>query len=121
MRNYSIYEHEVLPLKCIKNGWNWLAFFFQGIWCLIKKIYGIGSIVLLINILGITMASFPNLPSVYILLNNIISVILSIFLGVKGFKLYSNSLISKGYKLTTTFKAKNSAQAIKLFLDDKSD
>ena len=38
MRNYSIYEHEVLPLKCIKNGWNWLAFFFQGIWCLIKKL-----------------------------------------------------------------------------------
>ena len=42
MKVYKIFKDSIGQYEAVKQGWSWPAFFFEGIWACVKKIWGLG-------------------------------------------------------------------------------
>jgi hypothetical protein len=44
MQKFKVYENQDGKIELVKQGWSWPAFFFTGIWLLVKKMWVLGSL-----------------------------------------------------------------------------
>ena len=100
MKNFNIYENpEGIP-EAVKKGWSWPGFCFTWIWCFIKGLGVLGSIILAFTFFGIIVTiSYPSeemsrfghyptppTPPIVGILFSIMPFIISIWLGLTGNK-----------------------------------
>ena len=115
MRKYSIYENSNESRICIKEGWNWILFFFAPFWFMFKGMFLVGAVVFIIGYGLSYLGGILNPPISTI--STICSILLAPFFALKGTIFYSNHLVKNGYELKGTIDAKNSAQALDLYLN----
>lgn len=106
MKIFNIYENEVTKeVIAVKNGFNWLAFFFTWIYALIKKWYVVAGVLfgigLFISIMSGALMSVRSTGIVIFakLLLMILNLAFYIILGLKFNQFYEKFLLSQGYKL----------------------
>ena len=51
MKTFKIYEHPAGNREAVKQGWSWPGFFFGPIWAFVKKMWGLGGVLLLVVII----------------------------------------------------------------------
>ena len=114
MSEYNVYKHPVQGYEAIKVGFSWPALFFTWIWAFIKKLWIHGSVLIVANIIGSSLASATNDASrgadagVMILLGLFgIACFLapSVVAGIYGNKWRETSMTARGYKLIKTVEA----------------
>lgn len=126
MKNYNIYKHSDGKIEAVKQGWSWPAFFFGGIWALIKQLWMVAGLIFAYAIISsiIIQSVTPSYDyyeysgedlSQAFLLQNISLLIqlgIAIFLGVKGNTLREANLIKRGYECIGNVNAVNPDSAI---------
>lgn len=126
MKNYNIYKHSDGKIEAVKQGWSWPAFFFGGIWALIKQLWMVAGLIFAYAIISsiIIQSVTPSYDyyeysgedlSQAFLLQNISLLIqlgIAIFLGVKGNTLREANLIKRGYECIGNINAVNPDSAI---------
>ncbi len=71
----------------IYEGWNWPAFFFGFIWCLVKEMWSTAAVVFVIGCISLLIP----------VLGWMIVIGMWCYLGASGNELYAKSLLKKGY------------------------
>jgi len=92
-RSYQNYDDDAFSSWFLENddvvevveiGFSWQAFFFTSIWAFVRKMYGLGTVVMLIFI----AAMMTNLA---------LLILLSLIFGIKANKWKANHLIKRGF------------------------
>lgn len=118
MNQYNIYNNPSNLTEAVKQGWSWPAFCFSWIWCLVKKMYGLGIAVLgAILVMNIITAASDEMAIIGFLL----LLGLAIYLGKSGNSLREKNLMQRGYELKTTVQAANPEGAIATFLKENAE
>lgn len=113
MTTHTIYTHPHLPTVAIKKGWCWPAFFFTGIWCLIKGLYVHFFIVLVAFIVGIVLAVMM-LPTADVdFIRSTVVTIIGFVMGAYGNEMRSKDIINKGYTVFKSVEAASPEDALK--------
>ena len=105
MKVYKIFKDSRGQYEAVKQGWSWPAFFFVGIWACVKKMWGLGIILIILSIilsffnfgaeeLVSTDPAFAIFPPFLFL----IGITIRILMGAYGNKLREKNLISRGYQ-----------------------
>jgi len=102
---FRIYKHPSDQLEAVKEGWSWPAAVFVGFWALYKKIWVIGSAVLVFSLLLHTILPFSNLPFVFDLGSAVV-------FGYFGNGWREASLVDRGFELIDDVSAKTPEGAI---------
>ncbi len=102
-----MYKHPIGKIVAVKNGWSWPAFFFSWIWAFTKKLYVVG----ILSIILILVFPFSH-PTI----NVILSLLISITLGVIGNETVGGNLLKRGYAPCKSIDAETKEGAISLFL-----
>ena len=120
MKQYKIFQHPSGVTEAVKQGWSWPAFFFSGIWAMVKKQWALGIGVLVgFFALGFFVAlSFDNSSTGEGFIN-LAAVICNIIFGVQGNSWRENNLMSRGYEFKDTVSAANPEGALALFMKAK--
>jgi len=116
MKTYHIYRNSKGDLKVIKQGWCWCAFLFNFIWAFSKKLFGIGTAVLMTFIVIVFLRDLSNL------LNGskfIVVMIIPIALGLRGSSIYEGKLKKKDYKFVDIITARSPAMAMNYWLEKR--
>ena len=129
MKNYSVYKHPTGKIEAVKNGFNWVAFFFPGIWPFFKKNWGVGLgifvLLVLINVIGQSISEHSRLfifenYTVIDLITDLIVFGISLFIGFKAYDIQTENLERKGYKKICDCEANNKEDAVaKAFESDE--
>ena len=112
MNQYKIYEHPNGIQEAVKIGWSWPGFFFNCIWCFIKKMNNIGAIILAVYFSIYFLGSPIILP--------FINIGLCIWIGSEGNKLLMKSLLERGYEFKLSVTATNPEGAIAMYLKENT-
>ena len=126
MKNYNIYKHSDGKIEAVKQGWSWPAFFFGGIWALIKQLWMVAGLIFAYAIISSIIIksvtpsydyyeySGEDLSQAFLLQNIslLIQLGIAIFLGVKGNTLREANLIKRGYECIGNVNAVNPDSAI---------
>ena len=126
MKNYNIYKHPDGKIEAVKQGWSWPAFFFGGIWALIKQLWMVAGLIFAYAIISsiIIKSVTPSydyyeyggedLSQAFLLqsISLLIQLGIAIFLGVKGNSLREANLIKRGYECIGNINAVNPDSAI---------
>ena len=91
MKLYKIFEHPTLPIEIVKKGWSWPAFFFPGIWTLVKKLW-IAAAFLWVGFIVLGVMLSPDAPM------HGFRFIVRIIFGALGNSFRANNLIKRGYE-----------------------
>ena len=51
MKEYKVFKHPIGKIETVKQGWSWPAFFFNWIWALIKRMWGIAVTFFLLSLI----------------------------------------------------------------------
>jgi len=123
MKQYKIYSNPQGSYEAVKQGWSWPAFFFNCIWAMVKKMWGIGVGVLVsffaigVGVLVSSVALGASGQGAGALLD-VISIILYIIFGINGNKWRENNLQKRGYDYKNTATAENPEGAIALYMKE---
>lgn len=126
MKNYNIYKHSDGKIEAVKQGWSWPAFFFGGIWALIKQLWMVAGLIFAYAIISSIIIQSVTPPYDYyeygggdssqaFLLQNISLLIqlgIAVYLGIKGNSLREANLIKRGYECIGNINAVNPDSAI---------
>jgi len=123
MKQFNVYENPSGMKEAVKQGWSWPGFFFNWIWCFVKKMSGLGFGVLGayfgIGILsGILEMSEAYGLSIIV---NLAGIGVSIWVGSNGNEKRQENLISRGYELKTTVSASNPEGAIAMYTKENQE
>lgn len=115
MKQYKIFKDPAGKIETVKQGWSWPAFLFGVIWAFAKRLYGLGSGILLAIIL-ISM-TFPqgDEPGVLDLFLNLASFAIAAVFGAKGNLWREKNLAKRGYGFMDTVSAANPEGAAALY------
>lgn len=114
MATHTIYTHPNLPSVAVKVGWGWPAFFFTGIWCLVKGMYKHFFIVLAVMLGGVFVGAFIFQDREAVgWVRDILGLIICIYFGVNGNELRGQDLLNKGYVVFKTVEANTPEEALK--------
>ena len=107
MKVYKIFKDSIGQYEAVKQGWSWPAFFFEGIWACVKKMWGLGIVLIILNLFTL----FPIPISVtdtgemeisgnagFLIILKFVALIIKFLLGAYGNKLREKNLISRGYQ-----------------------
>ncbi|MGR9014118.1 MAG: DUF2628 domain-containing protein [Gammaproteobacteria bacterium] len=116
MKQFKVFKHPAGEIQAVKQGWCWPAFFFNFIWAMVAKMWGlgVGTLVFFI-VLGIVLGLSGGEEGGDVLIN-LISLVASILFGVNGNTWREKNLLSRGFDLKDTVTAANKDGAIALFL-----
>jgi hypothetical protein len=103
--HYRFYKHPSGQLEAVKEGWSWPAVVFVGFWALYKKIWVIGSAILLFSVLLHVSLPFSNLPFLFDLGSAVV-------FGLFGNGWREANLVDRGFELINDVKAKTPDGAI---------
>ena len=106
MKQFTIFHNPILGYQVAKNGWSWPAFFFQWIWAFMKRLWLVGSIVLLA---GTALSSVPELWLVG-------ELVISVVMGAYGNKLWVAELRYLEYEQAAVVEAKTPDDALAVHL-----
>lgn len=112
MKQFKIYENPAGIKEAVKQGWSWPGFFFNWIWCFVKKLNGHGAgILIALFVLVILSAASAEMN----ILTSIVGIGVSIWLGSSGNSLREANLLKRGYDFKTTVSASNPEGAIAMY------
>lgn len=112
MKQFKIYQHPDGTRQAVKQGWSWPGFFFGPIWALVKKLWGIGSGLL---VLAFVLSIVP--PETDLgLIAAILMLAIYIVCGVNGNNWREKNLVSRGFDHVNSISAANPDGAIALHL-----
>ena len=114
MATHTIYTHPNLPPAAVKVGWGWPAFFFSGIWCLVKGLYKHFFIVLAVMFGGVFIGAFVFQDREAVgWVRDILGLIVCLYLGANGNELRGQDLLNKGYVAFKNVDANTPEDALK--------
>lgn len=114
MATHTIYTHPHLPPAAVKVGWGWPAFFFTGIWCLVKGLNKHFFIVLAVMLGGVIGAAFIFQEREAVgWVRDILGLIICLYFGANGNELRGQDLLNKGYVVFKTVEANTPEEALK--------
>lgn len=121
LRKYKIFRHPNGQLEAVKQGWSWPAFFFSGVWLLVKKIWSLGLIVcffyLILTVMEAGFAGPEEGAGMAIqFLGILVQLVIGVILGMSGQTLREKNLLSRGFELTKTVAASNPERALSRYL-----
>jgi len=122
MKQFKIFVNSGGEIEAVKIGWSWPAFFFNIIWALLKKMYllGIGAIVAFF-VLGFVGGLFDQITQqAFDVIIRIANFVLAIIFGANGNKWRESNLQKRGFDLKDTVSAKTPANAVSLYLKEKT-
>jgi len=107
------YNRKTLNHRAVKIGFSWPAFIFTAGWAYLKRMYFLGTLVLLsLLILFSIEDAFAHQNSLKQYVFLISQVIIWILMGVFGNRMWKASLLRRGYSFQGTYKSDNSKGAI---------
>ncbi|MDO9161214.1 MAG: TIR domain-containing protein [Methylococcaceae bacterium] len=117
-KQYKVFQHPSGLVEVVKQGWSWPAFFFGGLWALYKKLWAIGGALLGIAIFIqlIALDSYGEEAQAISAFGSIVSIVVSVVLGMNGNSWRESNLLSKGYQFKTTLSAATPEGAMALYL-----
>jgi|TARA_B100000315_G_scaffold257686_1_gene307325 hypothetical protein len=120
MKVYNIYENPVNMLEAVKQGWSWPGFFFNWLWCFVKKMHGLGfALIGTFFALGLLSGLLEISGEVGLsLIVNLLAFGVSIYVGSNGNVKRQENLVSRGYELKTTVTASNPEGAIAMYMKE---
>ena len=120
MKVYNIYENPVNMLEAVKQGWSWPGFFFNWIWCFVKKIHGLGfGLIGTYFALGLLSGLLEIRGDVGLsLIVNLLAFGVAVYVGSNGNVKRQENLVSRGYELKTTVTASNPEGAIAMYMKE---
>ena len=110
MKTFHVYRHPTQNYEAVKQGFCWPAFFFTVIWALVKKMWGVFSLFLGINILlGLVAAGISDDAGIT---NAVGGLILVFIFGIKGNDWRKRKLVNHGFEKLDIIEAKTKDAAI---------
>lgn len=121
MKQFKIFENPQSRIEAVKQGWSWPAFFFTIIWSFVKKMYALGSILLVAFFVGgvISAAAGGQAEEALDSLVGIAQIILSVVFGVNANRWRENNLQKRGFDYKTTVSAANAEGAAAWYMKQK--
>jgi len=119
LNNYAIYHHPQRGYEAVKLGFSWPGFFFTWLWAFIKKLFVIGT-VLLVAVLGLRLlmeAGRQTGEPALMWLGGIGTLVVCIGIGIQGNTWRENNLVKRGFQHIDTIQAENADIAITRSLD----
>jgi hypothetical protein len=105
MSNFRIYRHPSGQLQAVKEGWSWPAAVFVTLWALYKKIWVIGSAILMFSVLLHASVPLSYLPYAF-------DLGCALVFGYFGNGWREANLVDRGYELINDVSAKTPGGAI---------
>lgn len=95
--------------EAVKQGWSWPAFFFNPIWAMVKKMWLLGSLTLVGEMIlyGLFGSDFPRVS-----LADLLNVGIGIAFGLQGNAWREHNLVSRGFKFVGTVTAATAEGAL---------
>jgi len=120
MKQYKIYGTPQGKLEPVKLGWSWPAFFFVGIWAMVKKMWALGiSIVVVFFVLGFISGAIGGQGGQALdTLTGIANLVVGIIFGKKGNQWREKNLAARGYRFLDTVTASNPEGALAVFIKE---
>lgn len=118
MKEYKVFEHPIGKIEPVKQGWSWPAFFFNWVWALIKRMWGIAVTVFLLSLfmeIFINEAEF-GIGTIVIFM---VSIVILFIFGINGNDWREKKLLSRGFDFKMTVEALNQDQAVSIYLKEK--
>ena len=116
MTQFKIFTSPLGKMEAVKQGWSWPAFFFNIIWALTKKMWGIGfGFAVGFFFLGAIFGFFGE-GSVNAIVVNLLSLAASVEFGARGNRWREQNLLARGFEHTDTVTAANPEGALALYL-----
>ena len=97
--------------EAVKQGWSWPGFFFSPIWAMVKKMWLLGSLTLIGEI--VIYAAFDS-PGRLFSFADLLSIGISVVFGIQGNEWRESSLLSRGFKFVRTVTAAGPEGALAL-------
>jgi hypothetical protein len=123
---YKIFEHPSGKREIVKQGWSWPGFWFNLLWVLAKRMWGLGAALwgafLGFDFLMGVVAGVTNGPDPDAMVNTIATVaniIVAIVLGVNGNALRERNMVKRGYELAGTVEGASSEGALGAYLKQR--
>ena len=120
MTAYKVYTHEQLGPEAIKQGFSWPACFFTWIWAYIKRLWGLGTGLLIVQLILSTLAEaalFGGPESVgWSLITLVLLIGLGLYVGANGNAWRETSMVGHGFELAGSVQAESPEGAIALAL-----
>lgn len=113
MSQYKIYSDATGELEAIKDGWSWPAFLFNVIWALTK---GMWTLVIAILLIFLAVGMFVRMTDGDIMWTNILSLTVSLIMGVTANPLQAKKLATYGFEPVAVVSANSPEQAIARYL-----
>jgi hypothetical protein len=106
MEEFRVYRHPSGDVEAVKVGWSWPGAILVGFWALYKKLWIIGSAVLIVSVLLHAMFSvMSNLPLLF-------DLVCAVAFGIYGNAWRDTNLVDRGFALVDTVLAKTPDGAI---------
>jgi hypothetical protein len=118
MKEYKVVEHPIGKIEPVKQGWSWPAFFFNWVWALIKRMWGIAVTFFLISLfmeIIIDGAEF----GIGMIVMFIVSIVIVFIFGMNGNDWREKNLLSRGFDFRMTVEALNQDHAVSTYLKEK--
>ncbi|MBI9082281.1 MAG: DUF2628 domain-containing protein [Desulfobacterales bacterium] len=120
MKQYKVFKHPSGINEAVKQGWSWPAFFFNFIWAMVKKMWGLGVGILVGFLVFGIILGLAGVGKGSDAIINVVAIIVNIIFGLNGNKWRENNLISRGFEHADTVTASNSEGAVALFLKSEN-
>lgn len=109
MKAYKVYKHPVKGYKAIKQGFSWPGFFLAFFWAFYKRLWLIGTVLLIIAIVSYPYKAYPlGLRAVL----ELFQIGMSIYVGKHGNKWREHSLKDRGFRFQREVTAKTGDAAV---------
>lgn len=116
MKQFKVFKHPTGEVQAVKQGWCWPAFFFNFIWAMVAKMWGIGiGVLIAFLVLGFALGLSGAGDGADALIN-VASIVANIVFGFKGNAWREKNLLSRGFELKDTVTAANKDGAVALFI-----
>lgn len=110
MKTFALYHHPQMGYEAVKQGFSWPGFWFTWIWAFVKKLYGIGVVLLMSLIVLRVLIETRELALVW--LGAVGSLVVVLIVGFQGNSWRENKLMDRGYQQVETLQAENAEAAI---------
>lgn len=122
IKTYKIFSSPLGSNEAVKQGWSWPGFFFIIFWAFVKKMWVLGSSVLVLLIVlvmieeGIEASSGVEAPAWQIAIINGTFWVVSVIFGVSGNQWREKNLLSRGFEYKDTVYAENPEAGLALWV-----
>jgi len=121
MKTYKIFASPLGSNEAVKQGWSWPGFFFSVIWAYVKKMWILGTSVLVLFIVLEVIGGGIEASAGMSVFSNILSLIISVIFGANGNQWREKYLLSRGFEYRDTVKAENPEAGLALWVKESGN